>query len=219
MKNIKKIVGFIWYEFVLWVLRLTFYPLFLITAEGQKNVPRKGPVMLLSNHQSYFDPMFCQLPLKRHVYHVARSTLYNNKLFGLLLSTLNTIPIRRGEADVAAIKKIIATLKEDKVVCLYPEGERTSDGRIGNIKTGFSLLSRRSKAVVIPIAIEGAYQCWPRHKKMFTPGKRIELHYGKCISAEEVKKMTDRELAENLSIITSIVCLLVFIKTSSSSKS
>ena len=194
MKYIKKIVHLIWYEFARSVLRLIFYPLFLITARGQKNVPRKGPVMLVSNHQCYFDPMFCQLPLNRHMYYVARSTLYNHKLFGMLLSTLNTIPIRRGEADVGAIKKIISVLKEGKVVCLYPEGERTLDGRIGNIKAGFSLLSRRSKAVVIPVAIEGAFECWPRHKKYPKLG-RVYVKYGEGFTPQQIKELGDEGFA------------------------
>ena len=102
-----KIIHKIWYEIVRLFLLVTLYPAFRISAEGGENVPKKGAVMLLSNHQSFLDPMFCQLPLWRHMYHVARSTLYDNKLFGLLLSTLYTIPIRRGEADVAAMKKIM----------------------------------------------------------------------------------------------------------------
>jgi len=124
------------------------------------------------------------------MYYVTRSTLFNNKLFGMLLSTLNTIPIRRGEADVAAMKKIITVLKEDKVVCLYPEGTRTSDGRIADIKAGFSLLSRRSKAVVVPVVIEGAYECWPREKKFPKLG-RVYIKYGESFTPEQIKELGD----------------------------
>ena len=105
MKKIKEIIHLNWYESIRSLLRLIFFPLFWMTAEGRKNVPRKGPVILLSNHQSFFDPMFNQLPINRHMYYVARSTLFDIKGFGWLISTLNTIPIRRGEADVAAMKK------------------------------------------------------------------------------------------------------------------
>lgn len=190
MKNIKKFIHLFWYEFVRSLLRLIFYPLFWMTAEGQENIPRKGPVMLLSNHQSFFDPMFCQLPTFRHMHYVTRSTLFNNKLFGMLLSTLNTIPIRRGEADVAAMKKIIEVLKQDKMVCLYPEGTRTFDGKIADIKAGFSLLSRRSKAVVVPVVIEGAYECWPRDRKLPKLG-RVYIKYGKAFTPEQIKELGD----------------------------
>ena len=190
MKKIKHFFHLAWYEFVRTVLRIFFYPLFLMRAEGKENVPRKGPVMLLSNHQSFLDPMFCQLPLWRHMHHVARITLFDHKLFGMLLSTLNTIPIRRGEADVAAMKKIIAVLKEGKIVCLYPEGTRSSDGRIAEIKAGFSLLSRRSKAVVVPVVVEGAYECWPRDKKFPKLG-RVYIKYGEGFTPEQIKELGD----------------------------
>lgn len=195
MKKVIRIIHIIWYDFVRLFLRVTFYPTFRISAEGGKNVPRKGPVMLLSNHQSFLDPILCQIPLSRHLHHVPRTTLYNNKFFGMLLATLNTIPIRRGEADVAAMKKIIATLKEGKVVCLFPEGTRTHDGRIAKVKGGFSLLSRRSKAIVIPVVIEGAYECWPRDRKFPKLGK-IYIKYGEGFTPEQITEMGDEKFAE-----------------------
>ena len=188
MTKIRNIIHVVWYEIVRSFLRLTFFPMFLLTAEGRKNVPRKGPVLLLSNHQSFLDPMFCQVPINRHMHYVTRSTLFNNKLFGMLLSTLNTIAIRRGEADVAAMKKIIAVLKEGNIVCMFPEGTRTSDGRITEIKAGFSLLSRRSKAVVVPVAIEGAYDCWPRDRKLPTFGK-VYVKYGQGFTPQDIKEL------------------------------
>jgi 1-acyl-sn-glycerol-3-phosphate acyltransferase len=187
-----KIIHKIWYEIVRLVLLVTFYPTFRVSAEGGKNVPKKGPVMLLSNHQSFLDPMLCQIPLTRHMHHVARTTLYDNKLFGILLSTLYTIPIRRGEADVAAMKKIIRALKEGKMVCLFPEGTRTSDGRIADVKAGFSLLSRRSNAVVVPVVIEGAYYCWPRDRRFPRLGK-ICIKYGEGFTPEKIKELGDEE--------------------------
>jgi 1-acyl-sn-glycerol-3-phosphate acyltransferase len=178
----------IWYEFVRTTLRLTLYPLFLITSEGQKNIPRKGPVLLLSSHQSFLDPFLVQMPVHRHLHYAAKSTLFDNAFSNIMLPSLNTIPIRRGEADLVAMKKIIAMLKEDKIVCLFPEGTRTPDGRISEVKAGFSLLSRRSKAVVIPVAIEGAFECWPRGRKLPKLG-RIYLKYGKMFTSQEIKEL------------------------------
>ena len=99
---------------------------------------------------------------------------------------------------LSAIKKIIGKLKDGFGVCLFPEGTRTSDGRIAAFKPGFGLLCRRGGAAVVPVVIDGAFECWPRHKKIFSPGARINVCYGKCITAEEVKRMSDRELADTL---------------------
>jgi len=190
MKTIKKIAHDIWFEVVLTFLRITFYPSFRIKSEGKENVPRKGPVIMLSNHQSFFDPMFNQLPIRRHIHFVARSTLYSAKFFGTLLASVKTIPIRRGEADIAAMKKIISVLKEGKMTCLYPEGTRSSDGKITEIKGGVSLLSRRSKAVIVPAVIDGAFECWPRDSKWPKFGK-VYVKYGEPFTPEQIKELGD----------------------------
>lgn len=155
-------------------------------------------MLLVGNHQSYLDSVFCGIYLKRHLYFFARDTLFKNKFFGWLISSVNTIPVRQGEADLSAMKKVIGKLKEGSGVCIFPEGTRTSDGKITAFKPGFGLLCRRGNAVVVPVVVDGAFECWPRHKKIFSPGGRIVICYGECITAEEVKNMGDRELAENL---------------------
>ena len=197
METFRKWRHLIWYEFVRSFLRVVFFPLFRISARGRKNVPRKGPVLLLSNHQSFFDPMFCQLPINRHMHYVARSNLFDIKFFGALISTFNTIPIKQGEADISAMKKIIKVLKKGAIVCLYPEGSRTSDGKIAEIKPGFGLLSRRSKASVVPVVIDGAYECWPRQNKWPRIGK-VYVEYGESFSPDEIKKLGDEEFSRIL---------------------
>jgi len=161
-------------------------------------VPTKGAFVLISNHQSFLDPLFCGTPLKKHLHFLARDTLFTNRFFGWLLSSVNTIPVRQGEADLPAIRKVIAKLKEGYSVCLFPEGTRTSDGKITPFKPGLGLLCRRGQAAIVPVVIDGAFECWPRHKKIFSPGSEIVICYGECITAEQVKEMTDMELAKNL---------------------
>jgi len=194
METFRKWRHLIWYESIRSLLRLVFFPLFRISVKGRKNVPRKGPVLILSNHQSFFDPMYCQLPINRHMHYIARSTLYDNKFFGWLLLTLNTIPIKQGEADISAMKKAINVLKEGKMLCLYPEGSRTHDGKIAEIQGGFGLLSRRSKATVVPVVIDGAYECWPRQNKWPKIGK-VYVEYGKPFTPEEIKELGDEEFS------------------------
>lgn len=165
---------------------------------GRENVPENGAFLIISNHQSFLDPVFCGIPLKRPLYFLARDTLFNNRLFGWLISSVNTIPVRRGKADLSAIKKVIGKLKEGNGFCLFPEATRTPDGKIAAFKPGFGLLCRRGEAAVVPVVIDGAFECWPRHKKIFIPGSQIVICYGKAITAEQVKSMDDRELAEKL---------------------
>ncbi len=129
------------------------------------------------------------------MYFLARNTLFVG-FWGRILSSVNAIPVRRGEADLTAIKTVIKKLREGNGVCLFPEATRTKDGKISQFKPGFGLLCRRGNAAVVPVVIDGAFECWPRHKKIFSPGGKINVCYGEAILADKVKKMDDRELAD-----------------------
>ncbi len=188
----------IWFRFARWLCKIFCLLFFKFRILGRENVPGDGPLILVSNHQSFLDPVFCGIFLKRPLYFLARDTLFRNRFFGWLISSVNTIPVRRGQADLTAVKTIIGKLRQGGGVCLFPEGTRTSDGGISPFKAGVGILCRRGGATVLPVLIDGAFECWPRHKKIFTPGAKITVQYGKGISQEQVKKMNDRELAELL---------------------
>jgi len=164
---------------------------------GREHVPAEGGFILASNHQSFLDPVFCGVGLKRHLSFVARDSLFRFKAFAWLIRSLNAIPIGRDKADITAMKTIIARLREGRGVCLYPEGTRTRDGRIGTIKPGFGLLCRRAKAAVVPVLIDGAFECWPRHRRLFSHGP-VTVCYGPGLDADRVRRMSNEELAEYL---------------------
>ena len=187
-----------WFWLARWACRLFCILFFRLRVYGRENVPDKGAFVLVGNHQSYLDPLFCGVPLKRHLYFLARDSLFANRFFGWLLSSVNVVPVRRGEADLSAMKKVIGKLKEGGGVCLFPEATRTKDGKIAPFKSGFGLLCRRGEAAVVPVMIDGAFECWPRFKKIFSLGKLIVVCYGKRITAEQVKEMKDRELTSCL---------------------
>jgi 1-acyl-sn-glycerol-3-phosphate acyltransferase len=114
-----------------------------------------------------------------------------------LIRSVNAIPVKRDKADVGTIKTVIARLKQGSGVCLFPEATRTSDGRIRDFKPGFGLLCRRSQAAIVPVLVDGAFECWPRHKKIFSSGL-VTVCFGRAISPQQIKDMDDRKLAEVL---------------------
>ena len=197
-KKTEKEPGMIWFKVARWICRTLCNLFFRLQFYGLENVPQRGPFVLIGNHQSFLDPVLCGIYVKKPLYFLARDTLFVNWFFGWLISSVNTIPVRRDQADVTAIRKVIAKLKQGNAVCLFPEGTRTRDGKIAPLKPGFGLLCRRGGAAVVPVVVDGAYECWPRHKKIFSPGKTIAVCYGRALTAEQVRAMNDRELAECL---------------------
>jgi 1-acyl-sn-glycerol-3-phosphate acyltransferase len=193
----KETLKAVWYWLARWACRLFCMLFFRFRMYGTKNVPNNGAVIFASNHQSYLDPILCGVALKRHLCYVARDSLFENKLFALLIKSVNAIPVKRGTADIAAMRTVIGKLKEGKGVCLFPEATRTSDGRIAAFKPGFGLLCRRSEAMVVPVLLDGAFECWPRYKKIFSRGA-ITVFYGEVITPEQIKNMNDKKLAAML---------------------
>lgn len=155
---------------------------------GKENIPADGAALLLSNHQSFYDPILCQGWLGRLLYFVPRETLFVG-FWGWLIDHFYTIPINQDQVSLKSMKAIIDVLKRGHIVCLYPEGSRTFDGKIDEIKPGFSLLVRRSGAPIVPMVIDGVFERWPRTQKYPTPGGRVGIQYGKPIPAERIREL------------------------------
>jgi 1-acyl-sn-glycerol-3-phosphate acyltransferase len=193
-----RMMGVAWYHIARCLCGLFVILCFGFRVYNRQNVPTKGAFLLLSNHQSYLDPIFCAGLLPMQMGYMARDTLFKNWFFGRLIRSVNAIPVRRGQSDIGAIKAIIEKLNNGVPVCLFPEGTRTTDGRIARVKPGMSLLARRGRVPVVPMVIEGAFEAWPRDRKLFRVGSPIVAYYGKPIPVERIKEMGDEAFAEHL---------------------
>lgn len=192
---LKESIKVVWYKLAQGACRLFCIFLFRIRVYGKENVPKNGGFILAGNHQSFLDPIFCGVALKRRLYFLARDSLFHNRFFAALIYSLNAIPVKRDRADLSAMKEVINKLKQGHGVCLYPEATRTNDGKIRPFRPGFGLLCRRANAAVVPVLIDGAFECWPRHKKIFTTGQ-VTVCYGRGLTADQIKNMNDKKLAE-----------------------
>ncbi len=88
------------------------------------------------------------------------------------------------------MRGILETLDRGEAVIVFPEGTRTKDGEIGRLKAGIGLLAKRAGAPVVPAAVDGAFQCWPRHRKIFRPG-RIRIQYGEPVTYGSESKRSE----------------------------
>ncbi len=174
--------------------RLMVTLLFRFRAYHTENVPQTGAVILASNHQSYLDPVLVAVALRRPVGFLANAYLFKGKFFGWLIRSLHAFPVERGKGDRAAINTAIEMLNRGYALNVFPEGTRTVDGSIKPLERGVLLLARKTGVPVVPIAIDGAFDAWPRKRKIFRPYP-IHVIYGKPI---DVNKMDSQQFMDSL---------------------
>ena len=183
----------VWYQLCRHLLQLVAALVYRVGYSGRENIPAAGGVLIVSNHQSHFDPPLVGIGCWRQMNYVARRTLFNFRPFGWLLKSVGAIPIDRDGIGLSGIKESLKLLKRGEMVLIFPEGTRTRDGEIGPFRPGFTTLAARSNAAILPVAIEGAFQVWPRTKKFPGLGK-IRVRYGQPIPHAEIAGRDEREL-------------------------
>lgn len=158
---------------------------------GREHVPRRGGVLLVSNHQSFLDPVLVAAGLPRQVHYMARRSLFRVPGFRGLIRSLNAFPVRRGGVDLSAVRETVARLGAGELVLVFPEGTRTDDGRIQPLRRGVELLARRARVPIVPVVIDGAYEAWPRSRRWPRLGT-IRVEFGRPIRWQEPGRSTER---------------------------
>jgi 1-acyl-sn-glycerol-3-phosphate acyltransferase len=125
--------------------------------------------------------------------YLARETLFQFAPLGWLIHTLDAIPIDRDGLGLNGLKESLRRLKRGEMVLIFPEGTRTRDGEVAPFRPGFTVLAARSKAWILPVAIAGAFDAWPR-SQIFPRRGTIHVHYGQPIPPEEVASCDERDL-------------------------
>jgi long-chain acyl-CoA synthetase len=153
-------------------------------ARGVENLPPAGPFLLCSNHQSYIDPILLgsYLPWSvfRDTFALGTSEIFGAGFMRRLARWLRVVVLDPDANLVPAMRAGAFGLKQRRVLVLYPEGERTNTGDLTVFRKGAAILSIHTQAPIVPVAIEGFYEAWPRHKKYprFVP---LQMVIGKPI--------------------------------------
>jgi len=178
------------------ICRLTSQLLFTFVFRGRvfgtQRVPRQGGVLLVSNHQSFFDPVLATFAIPRECNYMARDTLFAIRWLRPIMEYLNAFPVKRGTADIGAIKETLRRLKAGKVVLAFPEGTRTKDGSIGPMRPGVVLLARKARVPIVPTLILGAFESWPRTAKLPRP-HAILVAYSAPVYPHEHSQWSDED--------------------------
>ncbi len=199
------LMGRLWYDAAYWTMWSFFTFGFSYRGIGRGNVPKKGPALILANHQSMFDPMLVGLSLPRYPTFLARKNLFDVPLIGPAIKSLGSVPIDRSMGK-DGIQLVLAALEKGRAIIMFPEGERTHTGEVQPLKPGVSLLIKRVQCPIVPVGIAGAFAGWnrfmkfPRFSPPFLPPRdsTIGVSMGEPIDPSRYKGMDRDAMLDDL---------------------
>jgi len=164
--------------------RLVYRP----RVEGRRNVPRSGPVIIASNHLSFIDSIAIPVAAPRRVHFLAKSSYFEGRgargaLVRNLMQAVGAIPVNRGAGQAAldALEQQRQLLVDGQAVALYPEGTRSTDGRLYKGRTGVAFLALQTGAPVVPVGLIGTDKAMPVGARMPKFGRRVTIRFGEPI--------------------------------------
>lgn len=174
-----------------YLLQLLFTTCLRYRARGLEHLPASSGALLLSNHQSFLDPLLIGLPLQRPVSFLARDNLFRAPIVGWVLRNTYVMPLNREGGAASGIKETLKRMDQGYLVGLFPEGTRSQDGSVGEFKPGFAALLRRSKLPVVPVGIHGAHRALGRRVLSLRP-ERVCVVFGPPLDRGRLEELSQR---------------------------
>lgn len=167
-------------SFINFKARVLFKMLFKIGNKGQLELP-KGAAIIAPNHVSFLDAFLVSSQLKKSTlkdtFFYAKKQHVNTPFLRMMAKHNNVIIMDMEKDLYKSIQQLAQLLRDGKKLIIFPEGTRSRTGDLGEFKTTFAVLSKELNIPVYPVAIAGAYEAWPRHKKTPILGSKIDINY------------------------------------------
>lgn len=178
------------------IFKIYFFFINKITLKGTENIPENGGVVLCSNHINWLDPILIGICVKRKIYFMAKAELFSNKFFAFIMKSINAFPVKRGTADISAIKKSFNIIKNGEILGIFPEGTRSKTGKLLPAEPGASVIALKTNAPVIPVRVQGSYLIGGNLR--LTIGKPIsfEEYRGKRLSSQQINNISQQIMKE-----------------------
>ncbi|MGH7356571.1 MAG: lysophospholipid acyltransferase family protein [Candidatus Rokuibacteriota bacterium] len=143
---------------------------------GTAHIPAEGPLIITPNHQTFADPPLVTIPVRRRVYYMAWDKLFDIRGLSWLIRRLRAFPVDIESRDPRATREARRILEQGAALMIFPEAERSVDGRVGRFKPGAFRLAVSVGAPVLPVTIAGGWESWPPGRLVPRPG-RITITY------------------------------------------
>ncbi|KPL05479.1 MAG: hypothetical protein AMJ73_00555 [candidate division Zixibacteria bacterium SM1_73] len=145
--------------------------------KGAEFIPKKGGVIIASNHAAYVDPPFLGAASTRELYYLAKTELFSNGLLGWLIRKYNAFPIIRGSFDRKGMSQAAELLREKKALLLFPEGTRSRDGNLLEPKLGLGKIALEAGVPIVPAYIANSKDLF----STFLKRRRLVILFGSPI--------------------------------------
>ncbi len=170
-------------RFLDWIL---VHTVFRLHVNGQEHLPENGPALLVCNHQSFADPLIITAACRRPIRFLMYYTIFNIPVLNFVFRSMKAIPVAPAKLEPGVLERaydeVERALADGQLVCIFPEGQLTSDGEIGEFRSGVSRILERTPVPVIPMAVSGLWQSVfsrnRKRKRITTIFPRVYLNIG-----------------------------------------
>lgn len=154
--------------------------------KGTENIPEDTGLIVAANHQSYGDPFWLAVPIKRPIRFLAWSEAFSWPVVGKAIGLLGAWPLHIEGSDPSAIRRSLTWLRDGGAVVIFPEGGRgLVDGSMVRMKGGAVRMALEAGVPILPVTIRGANKVWPAHQTFPRPG-RVEIIYHPVMHVEQL---------------------------------
>jgi 1-acyl-sn-glycerol-3-phosphate acyltransferase len=142
--------------------------------QGRERVPRERGLIVASNHISFWDPPMIGSALPRECFYLAKEELFSTPVLGPFIRSVNSIPIRRGMADLSGLSRATEVLRSGKALLMFPEGSRMRDGELHPARPGVGMMAVSGDASILPCFISGSN----RPARWWRRAVRVRITFG-----------------------------------------
>jgi len=186
------------YRFARALCRLLLLLLRRWEVHGGENLPVSGGVLVISNHQSYWDPVVVGCALARQVHFMAKAQLFQIPVLGTIIRALGAFPVARGSGDRGAIRRALQVLEAGCVLGIFPEGTRSRSGELLEPHLGAAMLAVKAGVPVLPVAVINTRGIWGKVRVHIGKTLQFPQYYNRRVSRDdyrEVSRILMREIA------------------------
>jgi len=155
-----------------------------IHLEGTQHIPAEGPLIIAPNHVMYADPVLVWLPIRLTVHFMAWDALFDVRGLSWLIRRLRAFPVRWDSTDARSTREAVRLLEAGRAVMIFPEGVRSTNGRLNPFRPGAFRLACSLKVPVLPVTILGGHESWPPGRTLPRP-TRLSIVYHPVIAPPE----------------------------------